>query len=104
MRLDILDDKEHHIEEAWIRAVDKNGGYTRKFVSVNNRSVPDRISIINGWVFFTEFKAPGKKLTDNQRTESFKIIAQGGLYFVASEREHVRFIIDLIMLAKGPYA
>jgi len=104
MRTDILDTKEKHIEGLHSRMMLELGGYRRKFVSVNNRSVPDSINILNGWVFFVEFKAPGKGLTELQQQESFKIIAQGGWYMVASEKEHVRFILDLVMLARGPYA
>lgn len=44
--------------------------YVRKFVSVNNRSVPDNIfSTPKGTVFFIEFKKPGGKPTKAQEEE-----------------------------------
>jgi len=46
------------------------GFYVRKFVSPSNQSVPDDIFISpEGVVFFIEFKAPGKKMTDRQTYE-----------------------------------
>lgn len=48
----------------------KNRGLlTYKFVSPNNRGVPDRIIISNGRILFLELKQPGKKPTKLQEYE-----------------------------------
>lgn len=46
------------------------GFYVRKFKSQNNRSVPDDIfATPKGFVFFIEFKRPGRKATPAQSDE-----------------------------------
>lgn len=64
---------------------------TYKFVSPNNRGVPDRIFIKNGRVFFIEFKAPNKKETKLQDF-NFEIIR--------AENIEV-FVVDNILELEG---
>jgi len=55
------------IEQALVRRVKSLGGMAEKYVSVNRRSVPDRlVTLPDGRIIFVELKAPGKKPTDAQ--------------------------------------
>lgn len=60
---------------AWARG---RGWWARKFSSPANRSVPDYIFGKDGCTVFVEFKAPGKKATDNQ-LEEHKLMEEVGL-------------------------
>lgn len=60
---------EKDIEGAVCRWARANGWLVRKYVSVNQRSVPDRIFMKNGRTLFVEFKAPGKMVTRLQARE-----------------------------------
>ena len=53
------------------------GWLVYKFVSPNQRGVPDRMFIKAGQLFFVEFKAPGKKLRPLQQLRCDEIIAAG---------------------------
>lgn len=50
---------------------------TYKFVSPNNRGVPDRLVIAKGRVLFLELKQPGKKPTKLQEHEMARLRAAG---------------------------
>lgn len=70
---------EAKIEDACCRyARQRYGALTPKFVSPNNRGVPDRILLFpGGHVLFVEFKAPGKKPTALQSHKHQELIEQG---------------------------
>jgi hypothetical protein len=53
------------------------GWLVYKFVSPNQRGVPDRMFLKDGNVIFIEFKATGKQLTPLQRFKITEIIAAG---------------------------
>ena len=58
---------EKTIEQALVKRVKDLGGMAEKYVSVNRRSVPDRlVTLPDGRIIFVELKAPGKKPTDAQ--------------------------------------
>ena len=58
---------ERDIEKALVKRVKDLGGMAEKYVSVNRRSVPDRlVTLPDGRIIFVELKAPGKKPTDAQ--------------------------------------
>ena len=58
--------RERDIEKAVCRWAEKNGWLAFKWVSPQNRGVPDRLFIKDGRVVAIEFKAPGKKPTPSQ--------------------------------------
>ena len=95
MRLDILDLKEHHVEDRLVKLVKKMGGISYKFTSPARRSVPDRLILLNGHIFFVECKAPGKTATDSQAEEHRKIREQGGQVWIASNYDEVALILDV---------
>lgn len=76
---------EKDIQTACVTWARKRGYWARKFSSPANRSVPDylfshagKVYVADvGWKFFTEFKAPGKKATDNQIEEQKFMRAAG---------------------------
>jgi len=71
---------ESAIESAVCKYAKSKGWLVYKFVSPNNRGVPDRIMLRNGVIIFVEFKATGKQPTTLQqyiikriRGEKFKV-------------------------------
>ena len=67
---------EARIEKAVCDYAKAKGCLVYKFTSPENRSVPDRLFIFNGEVWFIEFKAPGKRLTPMQARECSRIHEQ----------------------------
>lgn len=65
--------KESVIEKKVSDYAKAKGWLVYKFVSPNNKGVPDRIFIGGGEVFFIEFKALGKKPTKLQENVADKI-------------------------------
>lgn len=68
---------EKDIQKACVAYARSRGWWARKFASPANRSVPDYIFGKNGCVVFIEFKAPGKKPTENQLEEHKAMVAAG---------------------------
>lgn len=79
------DQLEKHIEKRFTEAAIKRGWLSRKFVSPGNRSVPDRIFLRNGEMFFVEFKRGGCEPTGAQHHEHAKIRAAGFAVFVVDD-------------------
>lgn len=103
MRTDILDPKERDIETRLVGRVNRRDGLAWKFTSPQNRSVPDRLVMLNGWIFFVELKAPGKTLTAKQELKAKDIIGQGIHCWCIATFQEVEFLVDLYMLAPGPF-
>lgn len=57
---------EKEIEKYLIDKVKKVGGRSYKFNSPSNAGVPDRVVIINSYVFFVELKTPTGRLSARQ--------------------------------------
>lgn len=80
--IDLDDPLEKTIEARVCAHAKRRGWYSRKFVSPGNRSVPDRIFMRDGSVFFIEFKRRGRKATSAQQREHEQIHAAGFRVFV----------------------
>lgn len=65
-----------------------------KFVSQNNRGVPDYIFLYNGFVFFIEFKATGKKTRMSQDVKIKAMRDQGADVYVCDDIDTGKRIID----------
>jgi hypothetical protein len=68
-----------------------------KFTSPNRRSVPDRMFIRAGLVFFIEFKRAGAKPTAMQDREAQKIAAQDIEVYFVDDIEMGKSIIDTLI-------
>lgn len=81
-RGDILSTDKHRLEKdvesKWCATAKRHGWKAYKFSSPGNSSVPDRMFIRNGFVFFIEFKRPGGKATANQ-IEEHKVLREKGM-------------------------
>ena len=88
---------EKDIEKYVVAYARAKGVYARKFTSPAHRSVPDDLFIYGGLVWFIEFKAPGKKATENQLREMQKIEDVGVNTFVCDDRAKGKLIIDLMI-------
>jgi hypothetical protein len=87
---------EKQIEKAVCDYAKSKGFLVYKFTSPNRRSVPDRMFIRAGLVFFIEFKRAGAKPTAMQDREAQKIAAQDiNVYFV-DDIEMGKSIIDTL--------
>ena len=71
--------RESVIEHEVCKYASSTGWLNYKFVSPNNRGVPDRIFIKSGKVIFIEFKALGKKPTKLQSHTMEKLEKVGGV-------------------------
>lgn len=85
---------EKTIEKKVVGHAKKLGFWTRKFVSPNNRGVPDRIFVLCGVVVFIEFKAPGKKPTPLQALEMKKMEEAGLRVHVCDSAEQGLVILN----------
>jgi hypothetical protein len=81
--------RERDIEQYFIRRVREAGGLQRKFVSPGHRGVPDRILMLGGFVYFIEFKAPGKPLRPDQMREHERMSRVGANVRVIDSKEAV---------------
>ena len=86
MRGDILSTDKHRlekdVEEKWCDVAKEHGWIAYKFSSPGNSSVPDRQFLRNGFVFFIEFKRPGKEATKNQKAEHERLRKEGFIVWV----------------------
>lgn len=86
MRGDILSTDKHRlekeVEKKWCDAAKRYRWIAYKFSSPGNSSVPDRMFVRGGFVFFIEFKRPGKTATDNQAEEHVRLRAAGFIVWV----------------------
>lgn len=81
--------------ESWCKKYARERGwYVRKFTSPANRSVPDDIFLKNGFAFWVEFKATGKKATDAQRYEHEQLIQHGAYTHVCDSKEQFHGILE----------
>lgn len=67
-----------------------------KFVSPQQRGVPDRIFIKSGVVLFIEFKRPGGKLTKLQEYQRDKLIKNGMIVRKIDNINEGKQLIDFI--------
>lgn len=86
MRGDILSTDKHRlekeVEKKWCDAAKRYRWIAYKFSSPGNSSVPDRMFVRDGFIFFIEFKRPGKTATDNQAEEHVRLRAAGFIVWV----------------------
>lgn len=74
--------KENRIENRLRDAVENLGGLYYKFVSPQNKGVPDRIVIFGGLTVFVELKRPGEAPRPQQRFVIRKMRRNGALVAV----------------------
>jgi len=69
--------RESLIEQTVSKFAKRNGWLTFKWVSPNNRGVPDRLFFRAGQLVLVEFKATGQKLTKLQALVHKKLEGEG---------------------------
>ena len=72
----------------------KKGMLVYKFVSPNNRSVPDDIIFYKGITFLIEFKAPGKHPTKLQQTTIDRLKSEQIAVYVIDDVEQGKQLVD----------
>jgi G:T-mismatch repair DNA endonuclease (very short patch repair protein) len=86
--------RESEIEKRVCAYAKQNQWLAYKFVSPNNRGVPDRIFIRQGVMMFIEFKAPGKVPTKLQYKVMSRIEDEGFRVYVVDSVECGKQLID----------
>ena len=86
--------RELKIEATVCRYAKTLGWETYKWVSPNNRGVPDRIFIRQGQVVFIEFKAPGKAPTVLQQKIIARLVNAGVDVHVIDDIKRGKILID----------
>lgn len=100
MRGDILPTDKHRLEKdvesKWCKVARARGWKAYKFSSPGNSSVPDRMFIRKGYVFFIEFKRPGGVPTKNQLEEHKELRRKGMLVLVIDyfDREFAEWMFE----------
>ncbi len=87
---------EREIEKKVKDYAKSKGWLTYKWVSPQNRGVPDSIFIKDGNVVFIEFKAPGKKPTKLQQKTIDAMLAQDCFVYVADSVEGATAVLDFL--------
>jgi len=86
---------EKDIEAPAVAYAKRTGGMADKFTSPSKRSVPDRLMTSNeGFVYFIEFKAPGKRATAKQLLDHQKRRELGCVVYVIDDIDEAKAVID----------
>ena len=85
---------EKHIEQKVCDYARTKNVLAYKFTSPSHMGVCDRIFICDGWVFWIEFKAPGKKPTPLQSRHHLLLASYGQHVYVVDSVEVGKEIID----------
>jgi len=86
---------EKELEAKVVKYAKDHGILTYKFVSPNNRGVPDRIFLNRGKVLFLEFKTGKNTVTLLQRREINRILDSGHPAFEVYDYDYAVYLIDL---------
>lgn len=83
-------------------ARDRYGMKAEKFTSPGRRAVPDRLFSVEcdrlgGFVFFIEFKAPGKKPTASQEKDHAERRRMGFFVFVVDDVQKGKEVVDAMV-------
>lgn len=82
--------RESEIENYFVWAVERAGGKTYKFRSVNQRGVSDRIACMpDGATWFVEMKAPKGRLSELQKIFRYDVLRLKQNYVCLSSKEMV---------------
>lgn len=84
---------ESYIERKVVEYSKKLGWFVRKLQWVGRHGAPDRLFIKDGRVVFIEFKAKGKKPTENQKREIERLREQGMEVYVIDDIEEGKFVL-----------
>jgi hypothetical protein len=79
----------------------KLGFLVFKFKSVQNRSIPDRLLIFMGLVFFIEFKSSIGKLQKAQKLKIQEMRNSGAVVYIINDINKGRELIDSYYRLKG---
>ncbi|BGI52477.1 MAG: VRR-NUC domain-containing protein [Candidatus Hamiltonella defensa (Ceratovacuna japonica)] len=100
-----LSQKESQLEKKFVAMVQSRGGLARKFVSPNQRGVPDRIVVWpKGHIHFVELKTHNGKLGKLQISEQKKLTERGctvfNLYGLHDIEQYITNVAKTVMVEK----
>lgn len=88
--------KESYIEKSCINYAKSKGWLTHKFVSPNNKGVPDRLFIKKGYVLFVEFKSTKGKVTPLQKLVIDTLVKSGARVEIINNIDNFKNLINSI--------
>ena len=88
---------EKELEAKVVKYAKEKGILTYKFVSPNNRGVPDRIFLKRGNTLFLEFKVGKNRVTKLQWHEIIRILDSGHPAFEVSDYEYAKQLLDIYL-------
>lgn len=83
---------ESNEEKAFVKWTKKKGYLCKKMKTDDARGWPDRMLVVNGRIFFIEFKQPGKKPTKYQKQIHNELRKRGRAVYIAYSNEHAQEI------------
>lgn len=89
---------ESKLEREYAAYAKSLGGVAYKFVSPSRRNVPDRLTVIQGYLFFIEFKKPGEPLRGGQIREIARLREMGAVVYVVDQPKIAERLLDEILL------
>lgn len=81
--------RENRVETYLDDEINKLGGITRKWTCPQHDGVPDRICIINRYVYFVEVKTVEGELNSNQKREQLRLKNVGANVWTVFGKEGV---------------
>lgn len=87
---------EANLESYFKLQIEKLGGLCLKFVSPQYSGVPDRIVIVEGFVYFVELKAPGHVLKPRQELVHFEFKKRGVIVYTVDGLVSLAYFINKV--------
>lgn len=89
---------ERNIEKRFCDQAKRQGCLVYKFVSPNQRGVPDRLVVLpGGETVYIEFKRPNGKLTELQEVQIGRLQEQGARVFVVYSHEDATTVLNELL-------
>lgn len=92
---------EKDLEKDVCKYIESLGGYQRKFTSPSQRSVPDRLFVINGSTAFIELKRKGEVPTKAQRLELEALLKAGAVVSWSDNIKYAKEFIDMVAFSNS---
>lgn len=89
--------EEAAIEKHLVESIEKIGGLAWKFTSPGIKGVPDRIIMLQEYIFFVEVKAPGEDMRKLQKWRKMQLEREGFAVLLIDTKSKVDELIENIV-------
>lgn len=94
--------RERDIEKAFTAKVKAAGGEIRKVKWIGRKGAPDRVVMLNGTVWWIEFKAPGERPSAQQASEHRRMKKMGMRVVVIDRFAEVDDLLRVVAWRETP--